>query len=218
MPGTSQLRLYNHALRLLGERELASLSEDREPRRLLDAVWNDSGKRRVLESGLWNFATRTVKVDAEVAVTPAFGLRYAFTRPTDFVRIVALCSDPMLKTPLLDYRDDSAYWYADITPIYLRYVSDDATTYGGNLATWTESFCEWAAFYFADQVRPKLTGFRTDADRKQWKADVKKALRTARSRDAMNQPTAFPPTGNWVGARQGGRGGGDRGNRGSLTG
>ena len=36
----TRLQLYNSALLLLGERNLASLSENREPRRLLDHVWD----------------------------------------------------------------------------------------------------------------------------------------------------------------------------------
>jgi hypothetical protein len=39
----SKLKLYNDALGILGERRLASLTENREPRRVLDEVW-DAGK------------------------------------------------------------------------------------------------------------------------------------------------------------------------------
>jgi len=39
---TSRLKLYNDALTACGESHLASLTEDREPRRLLDHVWDEN--------------------------------------------------------------------------------------------------------------------------------------------------------------------------------
>ena len=38
---TTQLFIYNEALGHLGERVLASLTEGREPRRVLDSYWSD---------------------------------------------------------------------------------------------------------------------------------------------------------------------------------
>ncbi len=38
---TTKLQIFNGALRMCGERKLASLSEDRQPRRLLDDEWAD---------------------------------------------------------------------------------------------------------------------------------------------------------------------------------
>ncbi len=40
-----QLSLYNRALLIMGQRFLSDLSEEREPRRLLDQVWNDGAGR-----------------------------------------------------------------------------------------------------------------------------------------------------------------------------
>ena len=59
----SKLILYNDALLLAGERSLANLSEDTEPRRLLDQVWNNGGVNLCLEEAQWEFAMRTVRVD-----------------------------------------------------------------------------------------------------------------------------------------------------------
>lgn len=212
-----KLGLYNEALEKLGETPLSSLTEDRDRRHQLDAVYDGGGIKRVLEAGLWNFATRSVELHAKSDVTPDFGLRYAFERPADFVRIVALCSDPYFRSPLIDYRDDNDYLYADITPVYLRYVSDDATNGGGDLSKWPQAFAEYAAFYFADRIRPQVTGSQSEAERQNWERKVLRALRNAKSRDAANQPPAFPPPSSWVTSRFGG-GSRDRGNRGSLTG
>jgi hypothetical protein len=58
-------------------------------------------------------------------VDPAFGLAYGFTKPSDWIRTAGVCSDERFATPLIQYKDEAGYWYADITPIYVRYVSND---------------------------------------------------------------------------------------------
>ena len=67
----SQLSIYNGALSILGERKLASLTENREPRYKLDDVWGNDLIRRVLQMGQWNFAKRTIELDASPSVTPS---------------------------------------------------------------------------------------------------------------------------------------------------
>ena len=41
----TRLQLYNRALRIIQERKLSSLTEKREPRFLLDDVWEEGGVR-----------------------------------------------------------------------------------------------------------------------------------------------------------------------------
>src|SRR3546814_10721056 len=76
----TQLSLYNGALRLCGEAKLANLTEDREPRYVLDDVWDDGALRHCLQQGLWNFAMRTVEAEYSPSVEPSFGFRRAFDR------------------------------------------------------------------------------------------------------------------------------------------
>ncbi len=212
----TRLSLYNEALRILGERKLASLTEDRPIRRHLDDVWDDQGVRRVLELGFWNFAIRTVKATFSPAIAPEFGFKRGFDKPLDYVRTAALTSDEHFQTPLLEYMDEVEHWFCDLDEIYVRYVSDD-NAYGGDLSKWTGAFSNMAAHYFALQVVSFVTKGEEKKDGLQ--KDFKKSLTTARSQDAMNQPTAFPPTGSWVGSRLfGSQSRRDRGNRGSLTG
>ena len=79
---TTQLDLYNGALLQVGERFLASLTEQREPRRLLDQVWAANGVKTCLEEGQWPFAMRTVQVDYDPSITPTFGYARVFQKPT----------------------------------------------------------------------------------------------------------------------------------------
>lgn len=209
---TTQLALYNGALRAIKERKLASLSENTEARRVLDDVWNDGAVNYCLEQGFWNFATRTAKFTPETGFTPAFGYRNQFVKPSDFVRLAGMCQDEYFRIPLNDYTDEAGNWYADVNPLYVMYISN-APSYGNDLTRWPESFSNYVELYLADEVCGRLTG---DAD--MVTNDLRKALIDARSKDAMNEPTRFLPAGRFVQARAGGYSRRDRGNRGGLIG
>ena len=224
MAGTTRLQLFNDSLMLCGERFLASLTEDREPRRQLDQAWASNGVRYCLEQGQWQFAMRTQQIDADTAIDPQFGYQNAFDKPTDWVLTSAVCSDERFNVPLTQYSDEMGYWLADIDPIYVKYVSDDAA-YGGDLPLWPATFCDYVAAYFASKVINKITSdkdkitFLLGQPGKIGGGELGRRLKIAKSRAGMTQPTRFPAQGSWPLAR-GGRGGTrrDRGNTGSLTG
>ena len=215
---TSQLELYNLSLAMLGARKLGSLSEQREPRRLLDDQWDARGRRYCLEQGQWNFATRSARLEYSPSVEPPWGLRFAFDKPTDWVRTVALCSDERFNVPLLasECSDEAGFWFSDLQIIYVRYVSDD-DAFGLDYSLWPETFTQWVAAYLALKIASTLTA---DKDLvATLKKDARRLLVDARSKDGMNQGTDFPPPGSWVNARAGRSGRRwDRGNRGSLIG
>lgn len=195
---TSKLTLYNGALRLCGERKLLTLSEDRAPRRYLDDAWDDGAVIACLEEGFWNFATRSVRIDASTSVEPDFGYQYAFDKPSDYVRTAAVCTDEFFKCPLLEYSDEVTYWFADNDTIYVQYISSD-TSYGFNYAAWPQTFVKFVEAYLADQIKGNI-GCNGEREQK-----IEKTLKTARinarSKDAMNQPQRTSPRGSWVAAR-----------------
>lgn len=208
---TTQLSLYNGALLALKERKLASLSENNEARRALDTAWEGAVKY-CLEEGLWNFALRTAKFTRDLSFTAAFGYKNKFVKPTDFVRLNALCYDEYFNTPLNAYTDEAGAWYADVEELYVSYVSDDAS-YGNNMDRWPESFVNFVQLYLADQTCGRITGKESFV-----KEDLEDAEKEARSKDAMNEPTKFMPQGNWSKARGGGNIRRERGSRGTLIG
>lgn len=211
-----RLQLYNGALRHLGSRELASLTENRESRRVMDGVWNAGLVRTLLESGLWNFATRSVELDYTASVEPQFGYRRAFPQPDDFVRTVAVGSDGGFVRPLVQYADEAGYWFADAETVYVRYVSDGAD-YGSDLSRWPPSFGDWAELYLAWKTAKRLTG--SDQTMGDMFKLQEKALVAAKSRDAMAEATVFPPSGSWANSRYGRSGvRRDLGNRNRLIG
>ena len=202
---TDQLSLYNGALRLLKERRLSSLSEARECRRLLDDAWGDGrtygSVAYCLQDGQWVFARRTVQIDFSPSITPTFGYRYAFDHPSDMVKPVAICSDQYLTQPLLHYQDEGSYWYCDLQTIYVSYISN-GVTFGGDMSRWGEKFVKLVEAHLAMEIAPNLTN--SDGAIRLAEAAYLKAIKAARSDDAMRQPTRFLPPGSWVSARGGG--------------
>ncbi len=215
----TRLKIYNGALMRCGERALANLTENREPRRLLDTVWQDNGVRYCLEQAQWKFAMRASHFTYDPTVSPSFGYAHGFAKPTDWVATSGVCTDERFLTPLLQYKDEVGYWFSDLEDIYVRYVSDD-TDYGMDLSKWTDTFTDFVEAYFASKIVWKLPGGleRVDAVNK----SMREALKVAKNKDAMADPTKIPPIGAWPGARVGRfrfRGPmGDGGNPGSLIG
>lgn len=211
----SKLEIYNGALIEIGERMLSSLTESGEPRRVLDAVY-DRVVGECLAMGSWNFAMETVQLDADTGVTPNFGYSEVFAKPADWVRTHGVSQDEFMTYPMTQYFDDSTYLSADVSPIYVRYVSND-TGMGLDLSKWTQNFTRYVELELAERVCDRLTQNSSKRDEIMKRRD--KARRTALNHDAMNEPNPkFPPPGGWTVSRWGSSSSGDRGSRNSLTG
>lgn len=213
---TDRLALYNTALLECRERRLASLSEECEARRALDEVWNNGFVNDLLSEGQWRFATRSLSLDPEASIAVSFGYENAFAIPDDHVRTTAVCQDERFDVPLLDYQVEAGYWYADIDPIFVSYVSND-TYFGGDLSKWPPRFRRLAELELAYRVQPRLSG-SSGTDRDSLLKLAKRARTEAKSLDASESPTRFSPPGRWVLSRLGSRSTFDRGSRNRLIG
>lgn len=209
-----RLKIYNEALRLQNNIELANLSENREARRVLDGVWNDGLIDTVLEHGLWNHATRTVKLDNDASATLSFGYAYAFVEPTDYIRTAAISADEYLLVPLENYIHERGYWFADLDEIYLSYISNDAA-WGGDLSIWPDSFTRYVGAYLAHVTVGRLANSNSNVEKIQ--KEMEKRLLKAQNVDAMNQASPQKPLGSWSRARLR-RSHADLGSRTRLTG
>lgn len=193
---TSKLELYNDVLLILGAEKLASLAEAREPRRALDSAYALT-LRYCLEQGFWNFAMRVVQADSSASVTPAFGFSYAVTKPEDWIRTYQVSDNETFEPPLLRFVDEPNVWYSDCDPLYVKYVSSD-TAYGGDLSIWPQTFANYVAHRLAWKTCKRITGSNPGDDLERAE---KRSRADARSKDAMNEPPGFPPTGTWVQSR-----------------
>lgn len=197
---TDQLSLYNGALRIIEERKLANISENRETARLLNDVWDDGAVIACLEQGLWLFAMKSARIDYTSSVEPPFGYRYAFSKPDDYIRTAALAADEYFRVPLNQSQDEAGFWFSDTTPIYVRYVSS-GTSYGLDLSRWPQSFVQFVQAYHAKQIVGRVTKSRTITAKAEKAYDD--SLLDARSKDCMNDSTKFMPTGSWAASRAG---------------
>lgn len=214
---TTKLTIYNGALNILGERKLASATENVEARYELDEIWDNNFLNRVLHMGQWNFAARSVQLEASPSVTPSFGFQFAFDKPPlDFVRTMMVCYDEYFNRPITQYSDEGQWIFADVEVLYLKYVSNDSQ-FGGDYSLWPPNFTEFVEHYLAYKVAPRLVGI--DIRERTIEAKYERALVKAKAVDAMESPAKFAPRGGWSQSRQGFRAGtSDRGNRSKLIG
>lgn len=195
-----QLSLYNGALRHVKQRRLATLTDTSEPRRLLDDVWDDGARNFVLEQGEWKFGIRTEQIQYTPSVEPPFGYRFAFPKPADWIRTTAIASDEYFRVPLNEMSDEAGFWFSDLQTIFVRFVSNDAS-YGLDFGKWPQSFTLYVECYLAWLISPRLLKSKDDVDDLEQR--MNRYLVAARSKDALNGPTSFPPPGSWTSARVG---------------
>lgn len=193
----SQLSIYNGALRHLEERKLASLTENREPRRYMDDEYAENNLF-CLSQGNWNFAMREQMLDASTAEVPNFGFAYAFPKPSDWNHTFQIADNESYNPLLRNFTDQNNFWYADISPIYARFVSNDPN-YGLNLALWTPAFTEYVIARLAWLCAPRLKQSEAKVDR--ITKTMKAAKATAVNTDSKDLPPGQTPYGTWTMSR-----------------
>lgn len=195
----TKLNIYKGALRLLGPHELDTITDDRAERYQLDDAWDDAAAY-VLQEGLWNFAIRSATVTQ--SGTPIAGWDYAFTKPTDLVRIAGISNESTFLVGFEDYQDQGGKWYANVDTLYIRYVSNDAS-YGLSIASWPASFAKAMEAYLAFETGLPVSGDR--GNRNDLYQLYKSRLARAKTLDAFDESVKFPPAGRLVRSRYGNR-------------
>ena len=201
--GTTKLEIYQRAILHNRMTPVTSLDESVEARRLCDVHYTPM-LNFVLENGFWRHAMRSVEITQNTGVTPAFGYEYAHDVPNDFVRRYVVSASDTLEPPLDHmssgnaYLIESNYIWTNVTPIYLRYVSNDSS-YGLDLTRWPETLTEAATLELAYRICPKLTGSAELVD------DLNKmrveALGKANQLESLQQASQATRPGRWVSSR-----------------
>lgn len=199
-----KLRIYNRALFHLGSRQLASLSEEREPRRVLDEIWgsSDEAVEFALSKASWGFGLRVVQWTLDESLETQFGWSYAFEKPTDYVRLEALSTDPRFLITLSGdrYAVENNYILTDYQLIYAKYVSN-GNEFGFDSGLWTEPFIEYLGYYLAYHGAPRING---SFDEKEYlRKQMNRHLQNARSENTMEKGTRRLQSGNWARSRSG---------------
>lgn len=202
---TTRAQLYQGAHLLLKEIGTdVTVSDDTRFVNTLNLVY-DSTLSFMLEAGFWNFATRTVAIEADASEEPDFGYSFAIPKPDDYAgRIVAISGDQRFSQPVQDYQEEgglSGFIFCDLDPLYLRYISN-GVAYGMNLADWPYSYTRAVEYELAFRIAPHLTSMGEESMVRLEKRK-EKALRDAKSKDAVNQGATWPPAGRLATSRGG---------------
>ena len=215
---STKLEIWNNALLELGDRRLTDTGEPGDASETLAGIYN-SVVRDCLEEASWNFAMVTTKVlgDTGIVYTDTggsiFGYRYGFVKPDGWMRTHAVSGDEYFVAPLTAFEDEGGQWYADTTPIYVRFTD---TGTGIAPANWTRRFTRFVELELA--VRSPRINQMSAAQRDMLEKRRDRAKSMAKSADSMDGPQPkFRPEGSWNASRGMG-GGGERGNRHKFTG
>ncbi|MGH7177924.1 MAG: hypothetical protein ACREJC_11125 [Tepidisphaeraceae bacterium] len=160
----------------------------------------------MLEQAYWKFAIRSVQIDPDGAITPAFGLQHAFNKPDDWISTYAVSANEYFDPPLQEWIEESNLWFSDVNPIYVRYVSNNATDYGADLSRWTSRFEQAFTLELAMRAAPKISG--SNELKGELKDERNDELAKAKSFEALREPPRRAPEGAWVTAHH--RGGPER--------
>lgn len=172
-----KIGVYDAALRFLGEPDLANITDTVESRYVLDNAYDDA-INFMLRQAAWRFALATETVTgATSSLIP--GYDHSFTKPTKWMWTHAIFVLVGADERPIDFREQGAKWYANLSSLTCRYISTD----GQALATWTEQFAKAMAAYLAFLCCDKITG---DPDRtKQVHSVFQELLQAAINQDAI---------------------------------
>lgn len=191
----TQLGIYKGAALILREGATTlTVSDTSVLVNTFNVEWTKA-RNTVLENGKWNFAARSLSIEADTDNEPEFGYSYAFAKPSDYRNLIALAASATFYPPFgpNQYRDEGAFWFANCDPLYASVVSDGAS-YGGDLSKWPEVVARAAEYELAFRAGPHVTSMNEQA-LEQLERRKLRALQRAKSWDAGKQPPdPLPPS------------------------
>jgi hypothetical protein len=191
----TKLEIYNLALHHMRGSSLATITDDVEARYVLDDFW-DITLQEMLEAGFWKFAMRTAKITEDTSIVAAFGYSYAHNVPSDWVKTYYVSASEFA-LPLHDeFVEEGNLWFSNVTPLYVRYVSDHATGYGGDLTRWTARATIALSRRLALYAAPKAMG-SSGASLEKMIEQADSSLTKAVSFEALREPSKRTPEGRW---------------------
>ena len=153
----SVVTIANMALRRNGAERINALT-DNTPRAILMNETADVVRRLAIESGLWTFARKRVRLSTVVEV-PAFEYSYAFQLPSDCIRPIYEYNDSEYKVEGRQILSNESY----LELVYLKDITDDSQ--------FTPAFIKayailWAieTSYFLNQSEEKIKAMRDELE------------------------------------------------------
>ena len=182
--------IWSESLRLMGYVEGSKGTADKDDEadrvyRVLDAAWSRVVKFCLTEH-YWNFATTTVSILSSGA--SSLGYSYGFEKPSDWLRTIGVASDAAFSSST-EYRDQGGRFFANVTPIYVRYISSNSSL-DASATSWPEPFVRAVAYRLAYECSDVVTG--DPARRAALLEEYKSALESAARKDAADQSLIIP--------------------------
>lgn len=186
----SQLGIYNDALLLIGERPLQSLSEEREPRRLLDSSYDLGAVSYCLEIVKPVFARTTVKLTSSTT-SATHDLDNVFTLPDDWITTVEVYNDSRLDQPIKRYINEARTIACEFDTIYVRYVSSTNET---DFTLWPLDFTKVVSAFLAREIAIRLAPdeYETLNDNFTDRAEI--AISVESDKEPLDRPKASTTT------------------------
>ena len=185
----TKLSLYNDTLQLLGERRLASDTEDREPRYDLDSLYDNGAVDYCLEVVKPRYATLFAEIAGQA---PGVQTEYDFQidLPADFVAVFneedgtpAVYQDGRGESPITRFIREGDHLHMDIEPAWLRYVIAHTDP---QLAIMPTSFGRVVSAYMARELSWK---YDPDAE-EQIQLKLDQRIEASKAIEVGNQPQA----------------------------
>lgn len=183
----TKLSLYNDALQLLGERRLASDTEDREPRYDLDNLYDNGGIDYCLEVVKPRYATEFEQLTG-AAPTADVTWDFQVPLPADFIAIFdeidgkpAVYRDGRAESPITRFQRESTYLLMDEQNPWVRYIIQHTDP---QLADIPVSFGRVISAYFAREL-----AWKYDPDAEEMLTErLAERIEVSREIEASNSP------------------------------
>jgi len=185
-----KLALYNNALTLIGQRTLTGLTEEREPRYILDGVYDLDAIEYCLEIVKPVFARKTVLLSSP-AVSTEHDLDSVHTLPSDYITITGIYSDSKLDQPISRYIIEGNTLACEYDSVYLRYISDDHVA---SFTNWSPSFSRVVSAYLARESSEKLSPSQTDGINALFLDRIESTIQLDKDREPENRSSVTTVT------------------------
>lgn len=183
--------IYNDALILLGERRLSSISEAREPRYNLDAIWDIGAVDYCLSVVRPKFAIATKKITTYGTDTD-HGYTNVFSLPSDFLSLVEVYADSTLDQPISRRFIDATSICVNYSTIYVRYNADNtfAIPSGTNFGILSPEFVRVLTAYMAREYAMRVAPDDYERLDNLFKSRVQDAIELDKANEPDRRPQA----------------------------
>ena len=197
---STDLEVCNRCLAILGEPPVTSLSDPSKAARTVNASYAPL-RDALLRAYRWKFAMKRVELAADTDA-PVFGFDYAYTLPSDFLRLDFINDAMVWFATGAEYRDFNEGAYAveggkiltDLSaPLQVRYVSR------ADAALFDPAFVEALAARMASSLAIAIT--QSESKKNEARKDFMEAIRVAVQSNAIETPPQQMPDNEWMMSR-----------------